>query len=201
MNGVTVRNTRSVQCTAQHINKHMRVCACAWACACWNCTHFSLYCSEENESTSILSLFNEHWMVGSSFWSRQKNAQSFSHCCCCWSLALCFACVHFIFHYFCFSFGFSRTLFLLFLKMKKCETCTWFETITCLSVSVKMISERTFHAGIQYEYFRLFLAVLYAQNRQSVFSILLSLRLIFLRSTHELLHAFWCVCVRVWERG
>lgn len=70
--------------------------------------------------------------------------------------------------------------FMLFSKMKKCETCTWFKTITCLSVSVKMISERTIHAGIQYGYFLLyFIALLYAQNRQSVFSILLSLRFIF----------------------
>lgn len=131
----------------------------------------------------------------------KKILHSFFHCFC--SLLL-FALRVCIFVYFFIIFASPSVsvvfFFLSFSNMKKCETCTWFETITCLSASVKMISERTFHAGIQNEYFLLLLALLYVQNRQSVVSILLPLRLIFfglLMNYYTHFDVYVCVCETV----
>lgn len=133
---------------------------CVHACACWNCTHFLLYCWKRMKAlifTHCSMNIEWVWFVFSDPAKKKSHSHSFFLCVCLCSHRL--ACVYFHF-YFSFVSLFSLSSFFVIFKMKKCETCTWLETISCLPISVEMISEQAFHAGTQHRCILLCLTLL-----------------------------------------
>lgn len=175
---------RSAQHTAQQINKHMHVRV--------EIAHIFHSIVERRMKALIFShcSLSIEWLV--LFSDPAKKILILFSIAPALPLFLCYACVQFclFFHYFCFSFGFSRLFLLVFSKMKKCETCTWFATITCLSVWAKMISERTHFMLVYSMNISFSISLLFCTRKTGKvyfrFFFLYGL-FFFLRSTHELL--------------